>query len=178
MKKIIAFAGSNSSTSINHALVSYLASTIENCDVTVLRLTDYPLPIYGQDIEDNEGFPSALLSLVELIKQADGVMISVNEHNGSISAFFKNIIDWLSRVDGRYLSSAKVMLLSTSEGARGGQTALGYLTDFYTRKKVDIISSIAFPSFSENFDLKDGKITNQQQAKIMQEAVALLIASL
>ncbi|MDA9309902.1 NAD(P)H-dependent oxidoreductase [Ulvibacter sp.] len=178
MKKIIAFAGSNSSTSINHALVSHLASTIENCDVTVLKLTDYPLPMYGQEIEAKEGFPDTLVSLLNMIKQADGVLISVNEHNGTISAFFKNVIDWLSRIDGSYLSGAKVILLSTSDGARGGQTALAYLTDFYTRKKVDIVASIPFPSFSENFDLKDGKIVNQQQAKIMQEAVALLIASL
>ena len=84
----------------------------------------------------------------------------------------------MSRIDGSYLSGVKVILLSTSDGARGGQTALAYLTDFYTRKKVDIVASIPFPSFSENFDLKDGKIINQQQAKIMQEAVALLIASL
>ncbi len=105
-------------------------------------------------------------------------MISVNEHNGTISAFFKNVIDWLSIIDSSYLSQAKALLLSTSDGARGGQTALAYLTDFYTRKKVDIVASIPFPSFSDNFNLKDGKIVNQQQAKIMQEAVALLIASL
>ncbi len=178
MKKIIAFAGSNSSRSINHALVSYLASTIENCDVTVLDLTDYPLPMYGQDIETKEGYPDTLVSLLEIIKKADGVLISVNEHNGTISAFFKNVIDWLSIIDSSYLSQAKALLLSTSDGARGGQTALAYLTDFYTRKKVDIVASIPFPSFSDNFNLKDGKIVNQQQAKIMQEAVALLIASL
>ena len=71
-----------------------------------------------------------------------------------------------------------MILLSTSDGARGGQTALKYLTDFYTRKKVDIIASIPFASFSENFDLNERKITNQQQAKIMQDAVSLLIASL
>ncbi len=178
MKKIIAFAGSNSSTSINHALVSHLASTIENCDVTVLTLTDYPLPMYGQDIENKDGFPDTLVRLAAIIKDADGVLISVNEHNGTISAFFKNVIDWLSRVDGSYLSDAKVILLSTSDGARGGQTALKYLTDFYTRKKVDIIASIPFASFSENFDVNERKITNQQQAKIMQDAVSLLIASL
>ena len=70
MKKIIAFAGSNSSTSINHALVSHLASTIENCDVTVLELTDYPLPMYGQEIEAKEGFPDTLVSLLNIIKQS------------------------------------------------------------------------------------------------------------
>ena len=74
MKKIIAFAGSNSSRSIIHALVSHLASTIENCDVTVLKLTDYPLPMYGQEIEAKEGFPDTLVSLLNMIKQADGVL--------------------------------------------------------------------------------------------------------
>jgi chromate reductase len=178
MKKIIAFAGSNSSTSINHALVSHVASTIENCDVTVLRLTDYPLPMYSEDIETKEGFPDALSSLAAIIKEADGVLISVNEHNGTISAFFKNVLDWLSRIDGSYLSGAKVILLSTSNGGRGGQTALSYLTAYYTRKKVAVVASVSFPSFSENFSIKEGKIVNEEQAKIMQEAVALLIASL
>ncbi len=178
MKKIIAFAGSNSSTSINHALVSHVASTIENCDVTVLTLTDYPLPMFGEDIEKQEGFSDTLVRLAAIIKEADGVLISVNEHNGTISAFFKNVIDWLSRVDGSYLSGAKVILLSTSEGARGGQTALKYLTEYYTRKKVTIVASIPFASFSENFSIKEDKIVNEEQAKIMQEAVASLIASL
>jgi NAD(P)H-dependent FMN reductase len=134
--------------------------------------------MYGQDIETKEGYPDTLVSLLEIIKQADGVLISVNEHNGTISAFFKNVIDWLSIIDSSYLSQTKALLLSTSDGARGGQTALAYLTDFYTRKEVDIVASIPFPSFSENFDLKDGKIVNQQLSKIMQEAVALLIATL
>ncbi|MFT4943799.1 MAG: chromate reductase [Patiriisocius sp.] len=178
MKKIIAFAGSNSSTSINHALVSHVAFTIENCDVTVLRLTDYPLPMYSEDIETKEGFPDALSSLVAIIKKADGVLISVNEHNGTISAFFKNVLDWLSRIDGSYLSGAKVILLSTSDGGRGGQTALSYLTAYYTRKQVAVVASVPFPSFSENFSIKKEKIVNKEQAKIMQEAVALLIASL
>jgi NAD(P)H-dependent FMN reductase len=178
MKKIIAFAGSNSSTSINHALVSYVASTIENYDVTVLRLTAYPVPMYSEDIDKNEGFPDALKSLLAILKEADGVLISVNEHNGTISAFFKNVIDWLSKIDGSYLEGTKVILLSTSNGGRGGQTALQYLTDYYTRKKVDIIASIPFPSFSENFSIEEGKIVDQEQAKIMRKAVAALIDSL
>ena len=69
MKKIIAFAGSNSSTSINHALVSHVASTIKNCDVTVLTLTDYPLPMYGQDIENKEGFSDAFSDFDKELKQ-------------------------------------------------------------------------------------------------------------
>jgi chromate reductase len=178
MKKIIAFAGSNSSTSINHALVSYVASTIENYDVTVLRLTAYPVPMYSEDIDKNEGFPDALKSLLAILKEADGVLISVNEHNGTISAFFKNVIDWLSKIDGSYLEGTKVILLSTSNGGRGGQTALQYLTDYYTRKKVDIIASIPFPSFSKNFSIEEGKIVDQEQAKIMRKAVAALIDSL
>ena len=178
MKKIIAFAGSNSSTSINHALVSYLASTIEKYDVSVLKLTDFDLPMYSEDKENREGFPDALKTLVSEIKSADGVIISINEHNGTVSAFFKNVIDWLSRIDGSYLEGSKVLLLSTSPGGRGGKTALQYLTDFYTRKEVIIVDSIPFPSFSENFSLEGSKVTNQEQAVILQEAVSKLLAAL
>ena len=178
MKKIIAFAGSNSSTSINHALVSYLASTIQKCDVSVLKLTDFNLPMYSEDIEKKEGFPDALKTLVLEIKSADGVIISINEHNGTVSAFFKNVLDWLSRIDGNYLEGSKVLLLSTSPGGRGGKTALQYLTDFYARKEITIVDSISFPSFYENFSLDENRISTQEQAAVLHDAVSKLVATL
>ena len=58
MKKIIAFAGSNSKQSINKQLATYAASLVENVEVTVLDLNDFELPLYGMDYENEHGIPN------------------------------------------------------------------------------------------------------------------------
>ena len=57
MKKILAFAGSNSKTSINKQLATYAASLVGNAEVNVVDLNDYPLPLYGIDLENVSGIP-------------------------------------------------------------------------------------------------------------------------
>lgn len=176
MKKILAFAGSNSSTSINHILVNHVASTIKNADVTVLKLTDYPLPMFSIDLETDEGFPDNLKALLEKIKEADALIISVNEHNGTVSAFFKNVLDWLTRIEYKFPSSKKVLLLSTSPGKRGGLTALQYISGFLPRIEAEVVASIAVPSFSENFDVNEGEITNSELSETIDNALVQLVS--
>ena len=68
MSRILGFAGSNSSTSINQQLVGYAASLVKNADAEVIRLADFTLPIYSEDIEKESGFPKELVALMEKIK--------------------------------------------------------------------------------------------------------------
>ena len=49
MKNILAFAGSNSSNSINKKLAIYASSLVEGAQVTILDLNDFELPIFGVD---------------------------------------------------------------------------------------------------------------------------------
>lgn len=160
MKKILAFAGSNSSTSINHQLVLYAASIIENHTVKTIRLTDYPLPMYGEDLEKNNGYSDELHYLLDEIKGSDALLISVNEHNGTTSAFFKNTLDWLSRLEYKFLANKKVLLLSTSNGKRGAGSALEYISGVVPRFGGEIIGSFALPAFSENFSKEKKCILN------------------
>lgn len=44
--KILAFAGSNSSKSINKKLVIHTLSFFENADVTLLDLNDFEMPLF------------------------------------------------------------------------------------------------------------------------------------
>lgn len=161
MKKIVAFAGSNSSTSINHELVLFAVSQMEKHVIKAIRLTDYPLPMFGEDIEREQGYPEVLTKLKNEISQADALVISVNEHNGSVSAYFKNIMDWLSRVEYKFLANKKVLLLSTSNGKRGALSALEYTARVIPRFGAEVVESFAFPSFSENYSVEKKKIMNE-----------------
>ena len=49
--KIVAFAGSNSTTSINKQLVTYASSLLTDRDVEILDFNDYYIPTYSIDIE-------------------------------------------------------------------------------------------------------------------------------
>ena len=122
MKNTIAFAGSNSSKSINHQVVTYVASLVENA--TTIKLTDYEAPIYSSDIEEESGIPEGIIALNEKLASAERLIISVAEHNGNISAFFKNTIDWLSRNNREFLKGKEIILFSSSPGPGGASSAL------------------------------------------------------
>lgn len=176
MKKILALAGSNSSSSINHQLVNYTASLFENHDVTVIKLTDYPLPIFGEDIEREEGYPETLQKLLTIIQSHDAIILAVNEHNGTVSAYFKNVLDWLSRIEYKFLKEKPVLLMSTSPGKRGALTALQYVEMVLPRFDATAITTFVFPSFSENFS--NGVISNEELNTELVQKVGSFTATL
>lgn len=159
MKNILAFAGSNSSTSINQQLLEHLVSRIQGHEIELIKLTHYPLPIYSEDIEKKDGFPENVKSIHRKIKANDALVVAVNEHNGSTSAFFKNIIDWLSRYDRNFLEGKKILLFSTSPGQRGAKNALEFTKGIFGRFGGQVIESFSFPSFKDNFE--NEKVINE-----------------
>lgn len=171
MKKVIAFAGSNSSTSINVQLVKFAGSLIEEADVQFLDLREYDAPIYSADIE-KQGIPQPINDLVAKLSEADAYIIGTPEHNGSLTAFLKNTIDWASRVEAKFLGGKPVLLLSTSNGKRG---AAGSLADLQSKMKYfagEVAATYSLGSYKENFDHAEGKMTNQEEQKLLNEATA------
>jgi len=161
MKKVLAFAGSNSTNSINQKLVEYVASKIVGHKAKTLKLLHYSMPMYSEDEEKNNGFPGMALALKQEISEADALVISVNEHNGSWSAFFKNIIDWLSRLDRNFLEGKKILLMSTSPGKRGGVSSLEYAKNVFPRFGGEVIESFSFPSFHSNFSIEKNEVFDE-----------------
>ena len=159
MKKILAFAGSNSSTSINFQLLTHVASRIQGHEVKVQDFTQYELPIYSADREKERGIPVSAKIINKIIHEHEALIIAVNEHNGNVSAYFKNIIDWLSRLDRNFLEGKKILLISTSPGKRGAAAALEYTKGILPRFGGAIIESFSLPSFNDNF--RDGKVLNE-----------------
>ncbi|MEM9647930.1 MAG: NAD(P)H-dependent oxidoreductase, partial [Bacteroidota bacterium] len=125
MAAILALAGSNSSTSINYKLVQHTVSRIESHSIQVLDMVRYPFPMYSEDEERQNGFSNSLIELKNDIQSAKGLILSVNEHNSNPSAYFKNVLDWLSRLERKFLTDTKVLLMATSPGKRGGVGAIG-----------------------------------------------------
>jgi len=128
MKKILAFSGSNHSQSIHNVLIQSLAEKAKIAQVTTLDLTEFELPMYGIDVE-SQGMPAMAIKLKEVMSEHDALIIASPEHNGSMPAFLKNVIDWLSRIaepGQSFFGSSKkpVLLVSASPGENGGATNL------------------------------------------------------
>ncbi|PWH82472.1 NADPH-dependent FMN reductase [Algibacter marinivivus] len=176
MKKIIAFAGSNSKVSINKQLATYAASLVEDVETTILDLNDFELPVYGIDLEEDKGIPDNAQKFLDNIKSSDGIILSLAEHNGAYATVFKNIFDWMSRIDGKLWSENPMLLMATSPGARGGATVLEIAKGRFPYMGGNIVADFSFPSFFDNFS--DGKITNEDLNTALKEKVNVFKDSL
>lgn len=160
--KILGFAGSNSSKSINRELVRYAASFFAGHNVEILDLNDYEMPIYKMDREKENGIPQLAFDFAQKIDVCDLLIVSLAENNGAYSAAFKNIFDWVSRIPNRKAFGDKPMLLmATSPGSRGGASVLEIAKGRMPRSGGTVLETFSLPNFYENFDVAKG-ITNEE----------------
>ena len=127
MKNVLLFAASNNPESINGKLINYTADLFKKHKTNVLRLHDYPLPVYSPVTEAEQGVPKNAMLFKDQILRYDAFVISVAEHNRSVTAAFKNTSDSLSRTDRDYnnlLSGEAILLTSTSPSPGDALTAL------------------------------------------------------
>ncbi|RRJ91271.1 NADPH-dependent oxidoreductase [Paenimyroides tangerinum] len=170
--KTIAFVGSNSSKSINKQLA---LSLIKNKEVEFIDIQNWNVPMYSEDIQINEGFPEAIVSLASEISDASNIIIAVNEHNSNVSAFMKNILDWLSRHSKKIFAEKKILVLSTSNGQRGGLSANEFTVGFCSRNGAETVEGFTFPAFSENFDIENQVISNLEKKKQFETIISNFI---
>ncbi len=170
MKKIIAFAGSNSKKSINKQLATYVANQVDDVQIDILDLNDHELPLYGMDLENDQGIPQEAVKLLDQIKESDGIVLSLAEHNGAYSTAFKNVFDWMSRIDGKLWSNVPMLLMATSPGGRGGATVLEIAKGRFPFMGGNIVADFSLPSFFDNFTengIKDEELANKLNDAIL-----------
>lgn len=175
MKKVIAFGGSTSSTSINKQLANYASSQLTDVDVELLDMNDYNTTLFSVDEEKN-GFPEVIQTLNEKFQSADAFVISLAEHNGSYAAAFKNTMDWLSRVERKVFGDKPVLLMATSPGGRGGATVLAAANTYYPHLGANIVATFSLAKFYDNF--KEGQIVDEELNSTLKTAIAALQSNL
>ena len=131
MPRILAFASSTRRESFNKKLVAIAAQGAREAgaEVTLIDLKDFPLPLFDQDLEADQGMPEMGKKLKKLFIDHDGLLIASPEYNSSFPAVLKNAIDWVSRPAPGEPSLAAfrgkvATLMSASPGALGGLRAL------------------------------------------------------
>lgn len=173
-KRILAFAASSSSRSINRKLVGYACSLLEDAEIEIVDINDYEMPLFSVDREEDLGQPELARAFLQKINAADGIVISFAEHNGAYSAAYKNLYDWVSRIRPRVYEGKPMVLLATSPGGRGGRSVLEHALAQIPRFGGEVRGSFSLPSFADNFDGETGCIRDPALAAELEAAVKRL----
>lgn len=168
--KILTLSGSNSDSSINRELVEYVMQYLKITS-DIIDLRDYSIPMFSIDLEIENGFPKELNSLYDKFISYDAYVISIPEHNGNYPAFFKNIIDWFTRIDRGFFKGRPILLLNASPGPNGGKSVLGIAEKSFSCFGGNVIGKLILPNFQSY--KKDGKIDIEQTEirKIFNEVI-------
>lgn len=176
--KILAFAGSTREASYNKQLVKIAAegARAAGAQVTYLDLRDLPMPLFDEDLEAKEGIPENAHKFKQLMMAHRGLLIASPEYNGSLTAVFKNAIDWASRpLPGEpplALSSFRdkvAVIMSASPGGLGGLRGLTHVRTILTGIGVLVLpDQQAIPKAYEAFDT-DGKLKDPQQQTAIEQ---------
>jgi len=131
MTKLLAFAGSTRKGSFNQAILDIAAQGAREAgvEVTAINLSDYPMPLFNEDEERENGIPESAKAFKQLLIDHDGFLIASPEYNSSYPALLKNAIDWASRMEqGEKPMQAyrgKVAgIMAASPGGLGGMRVL------------------------------------------------------
>ena len=121
--QILGLGGTTSATSTSRrALEHALAGATEaGAAPALIDPAELPLPLFRPDVAPND----AVATLITAVRGADGFLWSSPLYHGSVSAQFKNAIDWLellSKDAEPYLHNRVVGLIMT---AGGGQALAG-----------------------------------------------------
>jgi len=175
--KILAIAGSNSDTSINRQLVTYATTLFDNAEIEIVDMNDFEMPIYKHQREVESGVPQQAIDFASKIDNADILLVSLSEHNGTYSTAFKNVFDWTSRIKQRAVWNEKPMLLmATAPGGRGGLGVLEAAEKRFPLHGGNIVGTFTLPFFNDNFNKENQKISNEEKDNELREIIGKISA--
>ncbi len=168
MAKLLFLAGSARKESCNKKLAKF-GSVLANelgADATFIDLKDYPLPIFCEDFEAENGMPENAQKLKQLFNDHDGFFIASPEYNSAYSPLLKNTLDWITRpspeAEPKWVPfKGKIAAIAgTSPGALGGMRVLVPLRMYLGNLGVHVVPTQAaighgFQAFDETGRLKE-----------------------
>lgn len=170
MKRLIAIGASNSKNSINKKFANWAAHRVNDVQVELIDLNDYETPLYSSDLEKVEGIPKIIEELKNKLDSANGFVISLAEHNGNYTVAFKNIQDWLSRVEMKIWGDKPTFLMAATPGKMGGKSVLNIAKSSFPYMGANVVSDYSLPEFYKNFNDSDG-ITNSTLLKAFNDSL-------
>jgi NAD(P)H-dependent FMN reductase len=180
--RILAFGGSLRRDSFNQKLASIAAEGAREAgaEVTLIKLSDFPMPLFDQDFEAEHGMHPEAKRLKEIFLSHQGLLIASPEYNSGYSAALKNAIDWVSRAETpeeppiSALAGKSALIMATSPGGLGGLRGLVPLRMLLGNLGITLLpDQIAIPSAFQAFGPDGHLVDPKQEAKVKALGAAL-----
>ncbi len=139
---ILCICGSLRSGSINRLLLNEIGKNLSNqFHIEDLNI-DADLPMFNEDLIERIDH-SQIFKLKNAIKNANGIIISTPEYNGSIPGALKNLIDWVSfklpnEENSSYFKGKKIVITSASPSIFRGMKAIMHLNSVLFHLKANV----------------------------------------
>lgn len=172
--KVLAFGTSNNKNSINKKLALYTAQQISDADVTLIDIHDFEMPIFSEEREKETGIPKHAQDFYQAIGDADTIIISFAEYNGSYTSAYKNLFDWTSRINMQVFQNKPVIMLSTSPGPGGAASVLAAAQASAPYFAADVKGAVSLPNFFDSFDTEAGIVTDETFNQKLNEIINTL----
>ena len=158
--KFVGIVGSNYEQSYNRKLLEFIRRQFKiKFELEVLEIDE--VPMFNQDKKWDESFQ--LRYLYNKITRADGVIIATPEHNHTISAPLKSVLEWLS-YEVHPFENKPVMIVGASYYDQGTSRAQVHLRKILDAPGVNAYTlpgnEFLLGKAKEAFD-NDGNITNE-----------------
>jgi NAD(P)H-dependent FMN reductase len=178
--KILAFAASNSRSSINRVLIEHATARLTSdvlpgAEIEILDIDDFEMPIYSIDRENEEGIPTSARAFFDAIGVADAVLVSFAEHNGSVTAPWKNVFDWMSRIEMKLWQGKPLVMLAASPGPSAGAGVLGSQEMLAPRFGADSRGVLGVGKWPEAWDAERRELTNADDRAALDAALSSLV---
>ena len=165
--KFVGLVGSNYDQSYNRKLLEFIRKNFKNkFEMEVLEIDE--VPMFNQDEKWDESFQLRLL--YNKITRADGVIIATPEHNHTISASLKSVLEWLS-FQVHPFENKPVMIVGASYYDQGTSRAQVHLRKILDAPGVNAYTlpgnEFLLGKAKEAFDDK-GNITNEGTVKFLE----------
>ena len=180
------FSGSARQGSVNTKLAKVAERLSVDLGATTkfLDLSSYDLPIYNNDLEDQQGMPEGAVRWKNDLASADGWIVSSPEYNGFIPPLLLNAMTWASRGDppgaGNMYATFQqktAIVISASPGAMGGLRSLGPNRELLQNLGVNVLPQSvaiggAYRAFDDDDEVADGvDLIDPKQKTMLQNAV-------
>lgn len=158
--KLVGIVGSNAEVSYNRTLLTFIQRQFKGLfDLDIIEIKD--VPMFNQS--DDQTNSPLIQTINRKIMNADGVIIATPEHNHSIPAGLKSVLEWLS-FKIHPLENKPVMIVGASYYDQGSSRAQLHLRQILDAPGVNAIvmpgNEFLLGEVKEAFD-EDGKIKDQ-----------------
>lgn len=102
------------------------------------------------------------------------MLVSFAEHNGFVTAAWKNLFDWMSRIELKLWQGKPLVMLAASPGPRAGAGVLASQQKIAPHFGADLRGMLGIGRWPEALDAKDARLVHPEDVAALDDVLGRL----